>query len=97
MKYPFFVSEYPARPTAPWKLEIRASFAGKKIRRFFSTEADAWAEGMRLAEVLKKGGTDALSSPTDGTSLERAVKMFLHTKSSTTSPETGAPIVGSRL
>ncbi len=57
-KVPFIVVPYPARPSTPWKLEIRACFAGQRIRRFFSTEADARAEGVRLTEQIRKQKND---------------------------------------
>jgi integrase len=75
MKCPFFVSPYPARPTSPWKLEVRASFAGKKIRRFFVTEAEAWAEGDRMVEQIRKHGIDSLED-NSGVTVQAAVRMF---------------------
>ncbi len=53
-KAPFIVSFYPGCSASPWKLELRASFAGKRIRRFFSTKAEAWEEGVRLMEQIRR-------------------------------------------
>ncbi len=76
-KQPFIVSLYPTNPTAPWKLEVRAYFAGKKIRRFFLTEADAWAEGIRLTEQIRTQGTNSLQQDVGGITMQVAVRMFL--------------------
>ena len=62
-KTPYFVSAYPERPKTPWKLEMRAKFFGKKIRRFFETEGEAWAAGAWLADELRRGGTAATQRP----------------------------------
>jgi integrase len=56
----FTVVPYAARPTTPWKVEIRASFAGKKIRRFCATEADAWALGAELVDKIRRDGVNSL-------------------------------------
>lgn len=56
----FIVSPYPARPSAPWKLEIKASFAGKKIRRFFRNEQEAFEEGARMVSLIREKGTQGL-------------------------------------
>ena len=70
----FFVSPYPARPLSPWKLEIRARFAGKKIRRFFKTEFEAWSEGERLTGQIRERGVSSLEST--GLTVAAAVKRF---------------------
>ncbi|MBU6183294.1 MAG: tyrosine-type recombinase/integrase [Verrucomicrobia bacterium] len=54
------MSPYPARPSAPWKLEIKASFAGKKIRRFFQAESQAFEEGARMVSLIRENGTRGL-------------------------------------
>jgi integrase len=56
----FIVSPYPARPSAPWKLEIKASFAGKKVRRFFRNEQEAFEEGARMVSLIREKGTQGL-------------------------------------
>lgn len=71
----FFVVPYFTSGREPkWKLEIRASFAGKKIRRFFDTEADAFAEGHRLTGQIRDGGVHSLE--TQGDSVARAINRF---------------------
>ena len=57
---PFIVTPYPARPTKPWKLELRARFFGKKIRRFCLTEAEAYQLGAEMVYTLRQGGAKAL-------------------------------------
>lgn len=71
---PFFVSPYPSRPRSPWKLEIRAGFAGKKIRRFFPTQENAFAEGERLTGQIRERGTHSLAA--DGLSVSATLKRF---------------------
>lgn len=71
----FFVSHYPARPKTPWKLEIRAATAGRRVRKFYAAEAEAFSEGRRLCEQIKAKGADSLKTP-EGMAVERAVRMF---------------------
>lgn len=77
----FFVSPYPQRPSTPWKLTIPQSVAGFRIRRFFATEAEAWAEGPQILQTLRKGGTDALAVSPQGMSMRSAVREYIATKS----------------
>lgn len=56
----FLISPYPSRPSAPWKVEIRASFAGRKIRRFCETEAEAWSVAEELVEKIRAKGVESL-------------------------------------
>lgn len=76
----FYVSPYPSRPATPWKLTVPQSVAGVRIRRFFRTEAEAWAEGPKLMETLRKGGTDALALAPQGMSMRAAVRDYVNTK-----------------
>jgi hypothetical protein len=71
---PFLVSPYPLRPSSPWKLEIRAKFAGKKIRRFFATESEAWAEGDRLTGQIRERGRASVAS--GGLTVSKALARF---------------------
>lgn len=75
MKQPFIVSHYPARPRSPWKLELRASFYGKKIRRFFQSEAEAFAEGNSLVATIREKGTQGIYGE-DGMSVAQALRMW---------------------
>ena len=77
----FLVSQYPSRPATPWKLTIPEKIFGRRIRRFFQTEAEAWAAGPMLLEKLQKGGTDALTQKAaTGMSMRAAVRDYLATK-----------------
>jgi integrase len=75
MNQPFIVSHYPARPRSPWKMELRASFYGKKIRRFFQSEAEAFAEGNALVATIREKGTQGLYGE-DGMSVVQALRMW---------------------
>jgi hypothetical protein len=72
----FVVSAYPARPASPWKVEVRASFAGRKIRRFCSTEAEAWAVGSELVEKIRSGGVEAAITKEAGMTMVSVTKVF---------------------
>jgi integrase len=75
MNQPFIVSHYPARLRSPWKLELRASFYGKKIRRFFQSEAEAFSEGNALVATIREKGTQGLYGE-DGMSVAQALRMW---------------------
>lgn len=75
MSEKFFVSPYPAREKSPWKLEIPQSVAGRRIRRFFALESDAYMEGVRLTLQIKERGTASLKEPV-GLSMAKAVAIF---------------------
>lgn len=75
MNQPFIVSHYPTRPRSPWKLELRASFYGKKIRRFFQSEAEAFSEGNALVATIREKGTQGLYGE-DGMSVAQALRMW---------------------
>ena len=75
MSEKFFVSPYSQRPKTPWKLEIPQAVAGKRIRRFFALESEAWGEGKRLTDQIREKGTDSLEEP-QGISLKKAVAIF---------------------
>ena len=76
----FFVSAYLSRPNTPWKLEVPAAVAGKKIRRFFKTEAEAWAEGPKLIEALQQRGLQSLAEKPQGMSMRAAVRDYVASK-----------------
>ncbi len=57
----FFVSRYPERQNTPFKTEIRARFAGKKIRRFAMSVTEAKEIGFDLVEQIRAHGTRSLS------------------------------------
>ena len=56
---PYFISYYPNHPATPWKLEFRASFAGKRIKRFFASKAEAETTGPLLVAQIRAQGTTA--------------------------------------
>lgn len=74
-KSPFIVRPYPVRPTSPWKLEIKASFAGKKIRRFFASEQEAFEEGARMISLIREKGTQSLREDS-GFTVAQAVTLW---------------------
>ena len=72
----FNVSPYPARPQTPWKVEVRASFAGKKIRRFCETETEAWTLGAELVDKIRRDGVSSLEKRT-GMPMKAATEAFI--------------------
>ena len=80
MKARYFVTPHTARP-GTWKLEIPASVAGVRIKRFFKSEAEAWAAGPALLEVLQKTGTEGIKEKAQGgLSMKSAVRDYISTK-----------------
>jgi len=73
----FLISPYPARPNSPWKVEIRASFAGKKIRRFCETEAEAWSVAESLVEKIRLKGVSSLREVGASAPMAGACRKFL--------------------
>lgn len=76
MNKAFFVVPYddPKRPHLKWKMEIRASFAGKKVRRFTDTEEAATLLGKQVAEQILLHGTQSFES--QGLTAFRAAQWF---------------------
>lgn len=72
----FIISPYPARPLSPWKVEIRASFAGKKIRRFCGSEAEAWTVAEALVEKIRTKGVDSLGGEEASMTMRAACSAF---------------------
>ena len=72
----FIVAPYPARPNTPWKVEVRAAFAGKKIRRFCGTEAEAWSVGMELVRQIRQHGICSLGKAHAGVPMKNACETF---------------------
>lgn len=79
----YYVSHYPSRPQTPWKLTVPAALAGKRVRRFFATEAEAWAEGPKLLETIQKEGLESLGNKIEGMTVASAAKEYLLTKAMT--------------
>lgn len=73
----FTVSAYPSRPASPWKVEIRASFAGKKIRRFCGSEAEAWTVAEALVEKIRLKGVGSLEESESSMSMRAACAAFV--------------------
>jgi integrase len=64
------------RRTSPWKLDIPAKVAGRRLRYFYPTEGQAWSDAPRILKKLQKGGLDGLVEE-DGPSLAGAAKIFI--------------------
>ncbi len=73
---PYLISPYPNHPATPWKLEFRASFAGKKIRRFFTTRSEAEAAGPVIAAQIRTRGSESLEQKTVGVPLSAILTTF---------------------
>ena len=72
----FSISPYPSRPSSPWKVEIRASFAGKKIRRFCGSEAEAWTVAESLVEKIRLKGVGSLNEESGLMTMRAACDAF---------------------
>ena len=48
------------RRTLPWKLDILANVAGRRLRYFYPTQGQAWSDAPRILENLQNGGLDGL-------------------------------------
>ena len=57
----------------PWLCDFFAH--GKRIRRFFSSEELAWAEGTKLSAQVQERGMQSLNNP-DGLSVQSALRMW---------------------
>lgn len=71
----FIVSEYKSRPKTPWKMEVKAAFAGKRIRKFCASEAEAWSVGFDMVRKIQSGGTESLAQPV-GMTMKAATDAF---------------------
>jgi len=70
----FIITEDASRPKTPYKLEIRAWFAGKKIRRWCVSEGVALQRAEELVDLIQTQGTRALDS--HGMKVAEATKLF---------------------
>ncbi len=73
---PYLISYYPSHPATPWKLEFRASFAGKRVKRFFATKNEAEAAGPVLAAQIRTQGTQSLELKVQGASLSAILTLY---------------------
>lgn len=71
----FIVSPYKSRPNTPWKVELKASFAGKRVKKFCSSEAEAWALGVEMVNGLRKEGEAGLEKK-NGMTMVAATKAW---------------------
>ena len=72
---PYIVRPHEVEGRQPrFKLEIRKKFAGKKIRRFFKVESEAYDEGDRLTGQIRQRGVSSLES--NGLTVNGAIKLF---------------------
>ena len=66
----------PSRAKSPWKLEIRTSFAGRKVRRFFETEGGAFNAGAEIVKKIRSKGVSSLNEREGGVSMKTACAAF---------------------
>ncbi len=71
----YIITPYPSRPGTPWKLTIPQRVAGKRVRRFYATEMEAWSAGPKLLEQIRNKGVQSLNSPT-GMTMDTAVRLW---------------------
>ena len=70
----FRVRKVAGRSESPWCCDFFAH--GRRIRRFFSAEELAWAQGTKLTAQVQERGTASLNA-TEGLSVAAAVRMFV--------------------
>ncbi|GAT33310.1 site-specific recombinase XerD [Terrimicrobium sacchariphilum] len=71
----FFVTKWSDPARKPFKLEIRASFAGKKLRSFWDSEEEAISVGSQLVDQIRNQGRQSIE--TGGLTVKAAVAQFL--------------------
>jgi integrase len=72
----FRVRKDATRAESPWVCDFHAH--GKRVRRFFSAEELAWAEGAKLTAQVTERGTASLTEPEGGLTVAAAVRMFVN-------------------
>lgn len=72
------VVKYPGRPLTPWKVEIPASIAGTRLRKFFRTKKVAEEFSEEFSAEVRRRGT---SAPRDGMKVGLALSRYMETKS----------------
>ncbi|HEU4678742.1 MAG TPA: hypothetical protein VFS35_04425, partial [Terrimicrobiaceae bacterium] len=53
-----YVFPYPARTNTPWKVDIPAGVAGRRIRKFFTQRETAELAAIAILDELKRRGTE---------------------------------------
>jgi integrase len=67
-------------PTAPWKVDVPATVAGKRKRKFFESRraAEIWAAV--YLDQLKRVGIEGISSAMTGMTVREAIELYLESK-----------------
>jgi integrase len=75
-----YVFQYPARAGTPWKVDIPASIAGRRIRRFFAEKRTAEMAVAVLLGDLKRKGTEGASITNQGPTVNQALNSYMQDK-----------------
>jgi hypothetical protein len=67
------ITHYPSNPKRPWKVDIPASVAGRRIRRFFPSRQRAQEFVGDYKEALLSGGVDLTS---DTMTVSKGLKLY---------------------
>jgi len=74
-----YVFRYPARANIPWKVDIPASVAGRRIRKFFSERETAELAAIAILDELKRKGTEGASLG-QGPTVRQALEAYMQDK-----------------
>ena len=75
-----YVSHYPSRPGTPWKVDIPASLAGRRVRKFFAEKRTAELAAAVMLDDLKRKGTEGASLNNQGPTVHQALEAYMQDK-----------------
>src|SRR5262245_24622066 len=75
-----YVFPYPARINTPWKVDIPASMAGRRIRKFFTERETAELAAIAILDELKRRGTEGARINNQGPTVHQALDAYMQDK-----------------
>lgn len=75
-----YVFHYPARVSSPWKVDIPASVAGRRVRKFFSGREVAELAAIAILDELKRKGTEGARVNSQGPTVHQALDAYMQDK-----------------
>jgi integrase len=75
-----YVFPYPARTNTPWKVDIPASMAGRRIRKFFTQRETAELAAIAILDELKRRGTEGARVNNQGPTVHQALDAYMQDK-----------------
>ena len=75
-----YVFPYPARTNTPWKVDIPASMAGRRIRKFFTQRETAELAAIAILDELKRRGTEGVRINNQGPTVHQALDAYMQDK-----------------